>query len=128
MAKKDELTRADSCPQEKRIVSIEKDVSEIKDVLNGRGGVMAIVVKQAEISKNQGENIDKLMKMVDALRIKDVETDKEKAVKASIYIRNAKLEMDKRNTRRWLFGAVLSSLTIIITLLIFYFKLKQQII
>ena len=103
------------CYQEGRITVIEGDVKDIKNSLNGVDGLMAIVVKQVEVTNTQGENIDKLVTMVDVLRVKDIETDKELEVKKGISKKNHELVLEKKVQRRWFVGIVLTVIALAFT-------------
>lgn len=118
MAKKSAV-HAVPCTQEKRIDSIELKVTSIEGSLNGTEGLMAIVVKQAEITQTQGENIDKVMTMVDILRVKDIETDKEKEVKVRMYKQNESLKKEKRIQRKYYVGTIITIFALILAYLRF---------
>lgn len=101
---------SDPCNQSERIKNIEIQVNSITSILSGKDGLMAIVSKQSEITKTQGDNIDKLMGIVDALRVKDIQTDKEKEV-------IIKLSKERQNYRRWLTGSLIGIGGLILTII-----------
>lgn len=115
----------DICSQEKRIQSIERDVGEIKRNVNGAKGLMAIVIKQAQITTEQGSSIDKLMVMVDILRVKDIETDKEKEVKIRLHKENERLKQEKRVQQKWFIGTLFTIVGLVLTGVMVYAMLQK---
>jgi len=72
-----------------------------------------------------------VVKLVEALRVKDIETDTEREVKTRIYKRvheaedrNQKLVKEKKNDRRWFIGVLLTVAGIALTAFMLYLKVK----
>ena len=108
------------CPQEKRIIAIENTVAVLERTLNGTDGLMSVIMVQVEITRSQGENIDKLVLLVDALRVKDIATDKELEVKRRLRRENTELLAKKNKQMQWFVGAILTVLGLIVTYISFF--------
>jgi hypothetical protein len=107
----------ETCVQKDRITNIEKDAQDIRKTLNGTNGILAIVTKQVEVTKEQGKNIDKLMKNVETLIIKDVETEKEKEVILRVGKENERYKRENKMYKRYLVTTMIAIFSLLMTML-----------
>jgi len=97
------------CIQDKRIENLEKQVTSIFDLLNGEKGLVAVSRLQVEITRQQGDNINKLFMTVDALRVKDIQTDTEKETVRRIAKEKIEAERERKMYKRWMIGSLIAT-------------------
>lgn len=93
------------CTQTDRLVKMEQDVKRliklIDDKESGAPGLYQTVILLANNQMEQGKNIDKLMRVVEALKESGIKTDAEDKL-------ISRLTREKQNYKQWIVGLVIT--------------------
>ncbi len=108
-----------TCTESKRLERIETDLNEVKQSIdNKKDGLFKTMLELtsavqtlADNQTKQTDNIDKLAKIVDTLRVSAIKTDAEDKV-------ISKLAHEKITLRRWLIGVSIPAALAIIGLVL----------
>lgn len=82
-------------------MTIENKIEKIDDALLGKEGLYVSFAEQREVTKQQGENIDKLISGIEVVNNALIRTDAESKL-------IARLAKERKADRQWIIGLVIA--------------------